>query len=94
MVNINHDILESSHTGNYLACHSSMEVKTAFPPPNYVLSNEGELDSKEWSYRLMLSNKLVRLFSSVIRTSRGFAPCAAPTIPIRSIWSIRRPARL
>lgn len=45
MVNINHDILESSHTGNYLAYHSSVEVKTVFPPPNYCQMRG--LDSKE-----------------------------------------------
>ena len=31
---------------------------------------------------------------SVMSTSRGFAPRVGPTIPARSNWSIRRPARL
>lgn len=63
-------------------------------PSNLLLSKNKMDGGRKAFYRLMLSNKLFRLFSSVIRTSRGFAPCAAPTIPIRSIWSIRRPARL
>ena len=40
------------------------------------------------------TSRFSRLFSSARSTSRGLLPCAAPTMPAFSSWSIKRPARL
>ena len=53
-----------------------------------------KLTDKPFGVNIMLMNPEADKIAKVILEARGLLPCAAPTMPAASIWSINRPARL